>query len=58
MLQNLLSDNEATTGEEDEGGIESEYYNETPRDEPSNSRARGSSRKRKVCAVCIVRLTT
>lgn len=44
VLQNLLSDTEATTGEEDEGETESEYCEDTAKDEPG-SRLRGRKRK-------------
>lgn len=48
MLQNLLSDNETTTGDEEEGVVEeSEYDDEMGKVEPS-SRHEGVRRKRKV----------
>ena len=51
VLQNLLSDdNEATSGDEEDGGIESEY-NEVVRDDSISSRRTG--RKRKVMAIAI-----
>ena len=47
VLQNLLSDdNEATSGDEEEGGTQSEY-SEVVQDDTS-SRRTGSHRKRKV----------